>query len=80
MNQEKFSKLVRRFKTSKDNIVDIDPFTYLDHLINEPIKHQPGKYYLYSNAGFYLLSGVLFLNETLHYYHLLGTALIVLGV
>src|SRR5690554_1503206 len=27
-----------------------------------------------------LVAGVLFLNETLHYYHLLGTALIVLGV
>lgn len=51
----------------RDDIADLDPFTYLDHVINTPIKYEPGDYYLYSNAGFYLLSAVLqeFLKEDL---------------
>lgn len=51
----------------RGDIVDIDPFELLDYVINYPIVHQPGEYYLYSNAGFYLLSVVLeeFLKEDL---------------
>ena len=51
----------------RGDIVDLDPFTYLDYVINAPIKYEPGKHYLYSNAGFYLLSAVLqeFLKEDL---------------
>lgn len=51
----------------RGDIVDRDPFTYLDYLLNEPIVHDPGDYYLYSNAGFYLLSALLqeFLKEDL---------------
>lgn len=51
----------------RDDIVYIDPFDLLDYVVNYPIVHQPGEYYLYSNAGFYLLSVVLevFLNEEL---------------
>ena len=51
----------------RGDIVDLDPFTYLDYVINEPIKHEPGEHYLYSNAGFYLLSAVLqaFIKEDL---------------
>ena len=43
----------------RGDIKDMDPFNYLDYIINEPIVHEPGEYYLYSNAGFYLLSVVL---------------------
>ena len=51
----------------RGDIVDLDPFTYLDYVINEPIKYEPGDHYLYSNAGFYLLSAVLeeFIKEDL---------------
>lgn len=51
----------------RDDIKDMDPFTYLDYLVNYPIKHEPGKTHLYSNAGFYLLSVVLqeFIDEDL---------------
>lgn len=51
----------------RGDIADVDPFTYLDYVINTPINHEPGEYYLYSNAGFYLLSVVLeeFLKEDL---------------
>src|SRR5699024_5570751 len=40
---------------------------YIKYLVNYPIVHEPGDYYLYSNAGFYLLSVVLqeFLQEDL---------------
>ncbi|MGI6608526.1 MAG: serine hydrolase domain-containing protein [Erysipelotrichaceae bacterium] len=56
----------RRLLMRKD-ILDIDPSDYLDYVINYPIKYEPGEKYLYSNAGFYLLSVVLqeFLNEDL---------------
>jgi len=43
----------------RGDIVDMDPFSYLDYIINEPIVYEPGKHYLYSNAGFYTLSAVL---------------------
>ncbi len=51
----------------RGDIIDLDPFSYLDYLINYPIKYQPGTVYLYSNAGFYLLSVILqeFINEDL---------------
>ncbi len=32
---------------------------FLNYLLNEPLIHKPGSHYLYSNAGFYLLSAVL---------------------
>ncbi|HHT24467.1 MAG TPA: serine hydrolase [Clostridiaceae bacterium] len=51
----------------RGDIKDMDPFTYLDYLVNYPIKDEPGKTHLYSNAGFYLLSVVLqeFIGEDL---------------
>lgn len=51
----------------RDDILNIDPFELLDYVVNYPIVHEPGEYYLYTNAGFYLLSVVLeeFLNEDL---------------
>ena len=51
----------------RDDIINRDPFTYVDYILNEPIKYNPGEHYLYSNAGFYLLSALLqeFLQEDL---------------
>lgn len=51
----------------RGDIVDLDPFEYLNYVVNHSIVHEPGEYYLYSNAGFYLLSVVLqeFLQEDL---------------
>ena len=51
----------------RDDIIKRDPFTYIDYILNEPVKYEPGEYYLYSNAGFYLLSVLLqeFINEDL---------------
>ena len=51
----------------RDDIINRNPFTYVDYILNEPIKYDPGEYYLYSNAGFYLLSVILqeFLSEDL---------------
>lgn len=43
----------------RNDIAHINPFNYLEYLMNETIKYEPGEYYLYSNAGFYLLSVVL---------------------
>lgn len=43
----------------RGDITDLDPFTYVDHIINAPIVYEPGVHYLYSNAGFYLLSVIL---------------------
>lgn len=52
----------------RGDIAGLDPFSYVDHVINTPIVHEPGEHYLYSNAGFYLLSVVLqeFLGEDLY--------------
>lgn len=47
----------------RDDIKDMDPFKYVEYIVNHPIKHHPGEYYMYSNAGFYLLS--VFLQELL---------------
>ena len=51
----------------RDDIAHMDPFEYLNYIVNHPIVYEPGEYYLYSNAGFYLLSVVLqeFLQEDL---------------
>jgi len=51
----------------RHDIAHLDPFEYLNYVVNAPIVHEPGEYYLYSNAGFYLLSVVLqeFLQEDL---------------
>lgn len=51
----------------RGDIKDRDPYEYVNDLVNHPIIHKPGEYYLYSNAGFYLLSVVLqqFLHEDL---------------
>lgn len=51
----------------RGDITDMDPFDYLNYVVNEPIKYEPGEHYLYSNAGFYLLSVALqeFLQEDL---------------
>lgn len=51
----------------REDIEMIDPFALLDYVVNYPIVHEPGEYYLYSNAGFYLLSVILeeFLQEDL---------------
>lgn len=47
----------------RGDIKDRDPHSLVDYLVNHPIVHNPGEYYLYSNAGFYLLS--VFLQELL---------------
>lgn len=51
----------------RDDITHMNPFHYLDYVVNHPIKYEPGEHYLYSNAGFYLLAVVLqqFLQEDL---------------
>lgn len=51
----------------RGDIMSMDQFKLLDYVINYPIVHEPGEHYLYSNAGFYLLSVVLeeFLQEDL---------------
>ncbi|NLM04078.1 MAG: beta-lactamase family protein, partial [Clostridiales bacterium] len=51
----------------RDDIKDMDPDDYVDFIMNSPIVYEPGEYYLYSNAGFYMLSVVLqeFLGEDL---------------
>lgn len=51
----------------RGDIHDKNPYEFVNDLMNHPIVHDPGKYYLYSNAGFYLLSVVLqqFLKEDL---------------
>lgn len=43
----------------RNDILQHDPFDLLDFVVNYPIIHKPGTYYLYSNAGFYLLSVVM---------------------
>lgn len=43
----------------RGDIGHLDPSEYIDYIVNAPIVHEPGTRYLYSNAGFYLLSVVL---------------------
>lgn len=77
-NKEKFQKVqIKHLLTHtvgydkvlmiRGDIVDMDPYDYLDYVVNAPIVHKPGDKYLYSNAGFYLLAAVLqeFLKEDL---------------
>src|SRR5690625_1152039 len=54
----------------RNDIAHLDPSEYLNNVVNAPIVYEPGKYYLYSNAGFYLLSVVLqeFLQEDLLFF------------
>lgn len=47
----------------RGNLQNKDPYSLVDYVINYPIVHNPGEHYLYSNAGFYLLS--IFLQELL---------------
>lgn len=51
----------------RGDIIHMDPYEYVNYIVNHPIVHEPGDYYLYSNAGFYLLGVVLqeFLQEDL---------------
>lgn len=43
---------------SKD-IKDKDPYTLLDYIFNYDIVHSPGKHFVYSNAGPYLISALI---------------------
>ncbi len=43
----------------RGDIKDMDPASYLSYVAASPLKHEPGSHYLYSNAGFYLLSAFL---------------------
>lgn len=43
----------------RDDIKHIDPNDYLNLVVNSEIVYDPGSHYLYSNAGFYLLSVIL---------------------
>ncbi len=47
----------------RDDIKDLEGLDFLSFVLNYPVKHEPGDHYLYSNAGFYLLS--VFLEEFL---------------
>lgn len=52
----------------RGDLAGLDPMHYVDHVVNTPIRHEPGTHYLYSNAGFYLLSVLLqeYLGEDLY--------------
>src|SRR5690625_8002977 len=52
----------------RNDIIDIVPYSLVDYVINYPIVHEPGAYYLYYTSVFYLLSVVLqeFLQEDLY--------------
>ncbi len=43
----------------RQDIEEMEGNDYINYLVNYPIVHEPGEYYLYSNAGSYLLSVVL---------------------
>ncbi len=43
----------------RNDIKDLDPHRYVDMVINHPIIDKPGEAFLYSNAGFFLLSVIL---------------------
>ena len=43
----------------RNDIKDLDPYKYLEYTLNENIVYTPGSYYLYSNAGFYILGATL---------------------
>lgn len=52
----------------RDDIIKRDHYTFVEYLLNYPLVHEPGEYYLYSNTGFYLLGVVLqaFIQEDLY--------------
>lgn len=43
----------------RNDIIEHNPLDLVNFVINYPISQKPGTYYLYSNAGFYLLSVVM---------------------
>ena len=43
----------------RGDIKDLDPSRHLDYVVSAPLVYEPGEHYLYSNAGFYLLSAAL---------------------
>lgn len=65
LSQLKIKHLLTQTVGYKDVLLmskDIDPNSYdklLNKLINYPIYHKPGSYFLYSNASYYLLSATL---------------------
>lgn len=54
----------------RQDIQNFKDLEFLNYLINKPLVYKPGEHYLYSNAGFYLLSVVLehYLNQPLETY------------
>ena len=50
----------------RGDIKDLDPASLLSYVAGSPLKHEPGQHYLYSNAGFYLLSAFLELYLSSH--------------
>lgn len=52
-----------RILMMRGDIDEMDPSDFLGYIVNDPIVHEPGTHYLYSNAGFYLMS--VFLQEFL---------------
>ncbi len=43
----------------RGDIKDLNPCRLLDYTLNKDLKYKPSTYYLYSNAGFYILSATL---------------------
>lgn len=43
----------------RQDVARVSDDNYVEHVINNPITYPPGTFYLYSNAGFYLLSAFL---------------------
>lgn len=43
----------------RGDIKDKDPYSLVSYLLEQDLVYEPGEYYLYSNAGYYLLSVVL---------------------
>ena len=39
----------------RQDIEGMEGKDFINYLVNYPIVYEPGQYYLYSNAGFYLL-------------------------
>ena len=54
----------------RQDLLKLETSDYVEYLFNYPIVHAPGTHYLYSNAGFYLLSVVLqlYLKQDLDHY------------
>lgn len=43
----------------RSDIQNMDPAGYIDYIVNEPIIHEVGAHFQYSNAGYYLLAAYL---------------------